>query len=260
MKSEFSEFSYGFALTHGLLKNTPGIQVAPHFPSLAEEGNLGYDVRLDYPSLPLFLQFKLSDYLTRRPAKYWDHYHRPYFRFDITPLTISRQHNLLKDLANMGEEVFYVAPLFWQSTEFNRAFRDNQIAGRSIWLPVGKLPQLSDYDPHHITFTGAKDPSWHTEQWNLEGTRVEGDFSWERTYESIAGRFERSELRRVTRDYLFELRQMLTSILNVNVDGNSRILGPQADINDVVRETGYLLTTYFGLEMVILWPVAPSQG
>ena len=258
MKSEFSEYSYGFALTHGLLKGKPTIQVAPHFPSLVEEGNLGYDVRLDRPSLPLFLQFKLSDYLTRRPAKYWDHYHKPYFRFDITPLTISRQHNLLKDLANKGEEVFYVAPLFWQSTDFNRAFRANQIAGRSIWLPVGKLPKLNDDDPHHITFTGATDPSWHTEDWDLEGTCVEGDFSWQQTDERIESRFEKGELRQVTRDYLVELRQMLISILEVTEDSWS--IGPQADINEVVRETGYLLTTYFGLEMVILWPASPSQG
>ena len=37
MKSEFSEFSYGFAVTHGLLKDKPSIDVAPHFPSLVED-------------------------------------------------------------------------------------------------------------------------------------------------------------------------------------------------------------------------------
>ena len=226
--------------------------------SLAEEGNLGFDVRLSYPCLTLFLQFKLSDYLTRRPTKYWDYYNEPYFRFDITPLSISRQHNLLKCLADRGEEVFYVAPLFWRSNEFNRAFIDNQISGRSIWLPVKALPRLTDYDPHHVTFTGTMDAAWHTEQWNLEGTRVEGDFSWEQTYENIAGRFERSDLRQVTRDYLFELRETLASILDVAE--HSRMLDPQADIGNVVRETGHLLTTYFGLEMVILWPGARSQG
>jgi hypothetical protein len=40
MKSEFSEFSYGFAVTHGLLKDKPSIDVAPHFPSLVEEGKV----------------------------------------------------------------------------------------------------------------------------------------------------------------------------------------------------------------------------
>ena len=133
MKSEFSEFSYGFAVTHGLLRDEPGIDVAPHFPSLVQEGKIGYDVKLGFLGFPIYLQFKLSDYLTRRPAKYWENYYEPYFRLDITPLTISQQHNLLKDLADSGEEVFYVSPVFWKATQFNDAFRDNHVAARSIW-------------------------------------------------------------------------------------------------------------------------------
>ena len=69
MKSAFSEFSYGFAVTHGLLKDKPSIDVAPHFPSLVQEGKIGYDVKLGFPGLPVYLQFKLSDRLTRRPSQ-----------------------------------------------------------------------------------------------------------------------------------------------------------------------------------------------
>ena len=260
MKSEFSEFSYGFALTHNLLHLSPSIQVAPQFPSLVQEGGIGYDVQLGYPTLPTFLQFKLSDYLTRRPAKYWNHYHEPYFRFDISSLVVSNQHNLLKDLANRGELVYYVAPLFWETTEFNRAFRTNQISARSIWVHVGRLPRLTDYEPHHVTFIGPKDPAWHTEQWNLGGTLVEGDFSWQQAYENIEVRFERKELRPVTRDYLYELRQMLAGILNVSVADGFQTMDDQADFSSMLRETDYLLTTFFGLELILLWPTLPSQG
>ena len=42
-----SEFSYGFAVTHGLLKDKPSIDVAPHFPSLVEEGKVGHDLKLE---------------------------------------------------------------------------------------------------------------------------------------------------------------------------------------------------------------------
>ena len=94
MKSEFSEFSYGFAVTHGLLKNKPSIDVAPHFPFLVEEGKVGYDLKLGFPGLPTYLQFKLSDRLTRRPAKYRDNYDEPYVRFDITPLRVSQHVQL----------------------------------------------------------------------------------------------------------------------------------------------------------------------
>ena len=260
MKSEFSEFSYGFALTHGLLKDTPSIDVVPHFPSLVEEGKLGYDVKLAYWGIPIFLQFKLSDYLTRRPAKYWDNYHEPYFRFDITPLTISQQHNLLKDLAENEEEVFYVSPIFWKTTQFNDAFRANHVAARSMWLPLGQLPYLTDDEPHHVTYTGPADPSWHTDQLNLEGKRVEGEFSWQGRYENIVGRFERGELRQVSEDYLYKLRNLLSGIVDRRAAESSEGIGRQVPAADIFGEIDYLLTTCFGVEMVILRPVPSSSG
>ena len=36
MKSEFFEFAYGFAVTHGLIRETLSIDVMPHFSSLVE--------------------------------------------------------------------------------------------------------------------------------------------------------------------------------------------------------------------------------
>ena len=261
MKSQFTEFSYGFALTHGLLKDTPSIRVVPHFPSLVEEGDVGYDAKINYPGLPLFLQFKLSDYLTRRPAKYWDYYHKPYYRFDITPRRRSRQHNLLKRLYDKGNYVFYVAPLFSEISEFDRAFTQNKVADRSIWLPLERLPRLTDDDPHHVTFTGSSSPSWHTEHWNLEGTLVEGEFSWEQVYDDIVGRFERHDLREISRNYLYELREVLFDILNRRIPEGTRASNLQVDDLDVVLgEIGYLLTTYFGVEMVVLRPAQPSSG
>ena len=260
MKSEFSEFSYGFAITHGLLKDAPSIDVVPHFPSLVEEGKVGYDVKLGFPGIPIYLQFKLSDYLTRRPAKYWDNYHEPYFRLDITPLTVSQQHNLLKDLADSGEEVFYVSPLFWRTTQFNEAFRDSQVAARSMWLPLGQLPYLTDYEPHHVTFTGPADSSWHTDQWNLEGKRLEGEFSWDGRHDSIVDRFERGELRQVSEDYLYELRNLLSGIVTRRAAERPEGMERQVLADDILGEIDYLLTTCFGVEMVVLRPVTPSSG
>ena len=260
MKSEFTEFSYGFAVTHGLLKDDPSIDVAPRFPSLIQEGKVGYDVKLGFPGLPIYLQFKLSDRLTRRPAKYWDIYHKPYFRFDITPLTVSQQHNLLWDLADSGEEVFYVSPLFWNTRQFNEAFQESQVAARSLWLPLGQLPCLTDDEPHHVTFTGPADPSWHTDRWNLEGNRLEGEFSWQGRYESIAGRFERRELRQVSEDYLFELRNLLSGIVASRAPQSSEVTARQGDTVSTLGEIDYLLTTYFGLEMIILSPVPTPSG
>ena len=259
MKAEFSEFSYGFAFTHGLLKDEPSIDVVPYFPSQVVEGKVGFDAKIGFPGLPIFLQFKLSDYLTRRPAKYWDYYHAPYYRFDVTPQSISQQHNLLKDLADTGEDVFYVSPLFWTTMQFNEAFRANQVAARSMWLPIGRLPRLNDYDPHHVTFTGPGDPSWHTEEWNLRGDRVEGEFSWQGRRENIMDRFERSEVRRVSEDYLGSLRNTLSEIVNRRTVERSEDIGRRV-YPDILGDIDYLLTTYFGLEMMVLRRLPPSSG
>lgn len=68
MKPNISEFSYGYALTDELV-HASGITItgAPVFPSLYSEGQAGggWDVRIDRPGVPLFLQFKLSDKMKR---------------------------------------------------------------------------------------------------------------------------------------------------------------------------------------------------
>src|SRR4051794_37173385 len=67
---EISEFSYGFALTNELVGWT-ALKAAPMFPSLIEEGKKGggYDVKLDAPGKPLYLQFKRAHCMTRRSAR-----------------------------------------------------------------------------------------------------------------------------------------------------------------------------------------------
>jgi len=65
----FSEFSYGYALTDNLVAGQgSSVAVAPIFPSLIEEGQVGFEVLIARPSIPLFLQFKLAHRMTRRSA------------------------------------------------------------------------------------------------------------------------------------------------------------------------------------------------
>ena len=156
--------------------------------------------------------------------------------------------------------MFYVAPLFWSTNQFNEAFRDSQIAARSMWLPLGQLPYLTDDEPHHVTFTGPADASWHTDRWNLEGNRVEGEFSWRGRYESIVSRFERSELRQVSEEYLYELRNLLTEIVTRRAPERLEGMGPPMSTVNIAGEIDYLLTTCFGVEMVVLRPAPTSSG
>ena len=72
MKPNISEFSFGYALTSELIHwyGMP-ITAAPIFPSTYQEGQAGggYDVMLNQPGLPLFLQYKLSHCMVRSNAQ-----------------------------------------------------------------------------------------------------------------------------------------------------------------------------------------------
>ena len=107
MRPDISEFSYGYALTDELIHwhGTP-LTAAPIFPSLYREGRPrkgepgGYDIMLQRPGLPLFLQFKLSHCMIRKSAKEFDDiiFTPPFYRMHLSPAKHSKQHEMLLDL------------------------------------------------------------------------------------------------------------------------------------------------------------------
>jgi len=70
MAVPISEISYGYAFTENLVQSSRnGPTKAPKFPTLIEEAGLGYDVKIELPSLPVFFQFKIERLLKRRAAR-----------------------------------------------------------------------------------------------------------------------------------------------------------------------------------------------
>ncbi len=156
-KSQFSEFTYGFALTHELITGPAGKFLhAPRFPSLREEGKVGYDVSI--PGKCLFIQFKLSEpLLTRRAKEVRDlSFSIPCFRMHFWPRDKSDQHKHLLTLeqTNAGS-VFYAAPAFWQLDELDQFFHLKQIEENSRLVPPSKLPIPIDSNSHHLSFDSA---------------------------------------------------------------------------------------------------------
>src|SRR4051812_2702044 len=104
-KCEFSEFSYGYCLTESLIGGlgTP-LTAAPVFPSLVQEGMLGYDVALEQPGTPLFLQFKLVHQMVRGNAKEAKrgNFQLPFYRMHLRSNLISDQHRSLLALEQAG--------------------------------------------------------------------------------------------------------------------------------------------------------------
>jgi hypothetical protein len=150
----FSEFSYGYALTENLVTGQgSSVTVAPIFPSLIEEGQVGFDVLIARPSIPLFLQFKLAHRMSRRSA--WEtqrgDFDPPFYRMHLRCTAISNQHSLLLALEQEGNEVFYAAPAFHTRAQLNEAYSQGQVWNRSFTLRPSEIGPLADGD-HHVAF------------------------------------------------------------------------------------------------------------
>ena len=255
MKAGFSEFSYGFGFVYELASGLNQSSGAPRFLSLREEAKKGYDAAINYNGVALFFQFKLSEYLMRGNSLHRKYYYGPYRRFSITPRWISRQHCLLKEIADDCNLVYYAAPLFHTDPGFDNAFRSNEVATRSLWLPLGKLPQLNGDDYHYVTFDGAIDPKWHSDH----PQTIAGDFSGGKALNSIRTYLASSECK----VGLIELRARLVEIINGAQGERVReepqdipTLSPPGDPSEIARDVVRLLSVHFGLEMLIA-PTTP---
>lgn len=159
MTPEISEFSYGFALTNEIV-GWETLSGAPIFPSLIEEGRDGggYDVRLDFPAVPLFLQFKRAECMTRKSAREIQMGARlrpDFYRFHITQAGKSNQHEMLLHLDDGTALVFYAAPRFHLLSEINQAWASNTVASRSAFFAPQAIGHLGNqthtvaYDRRH---------------------------------------------------------------------------------------------------------------
>ncbi|MEH7330725.1 hypothetical protein V7085_25340, partial [Priestia megaterium] len=147
MIADFSEFTYGFALTHELINISSRIvPVAPVFPSLIQEGRQGggYDVGIEFSGYPLFLQFKLSEHMKNNNSKEWSVYNAPYYRFGIRSSSKSNQHKLLLQLEHSRKNVFYAAPVFNKIGEINTNFFAKKIVSNSVFVHPSSIGNLLD--------------------------------------------------------------------------------------------------------------------
>jgi hypothetical protein len=161
MRPEITEFSYGYAITDELVNwYGTNLSAAPFFPSLYKEGQKGggFDLKLDWPGIPLFLQFKLSHCMIRGTAAEVKKglFETPFYRMFIRPASESKQHQMLIDLESNGNDVYYVAPLFHKQYELNSEYLTNNVCYRSIWFKPSNI-QITDNKSHHIAFKNHRD-------------------------------------------------------------------------------------------------------
>jgi len=154
MKATFSEFSFGYALTEEISDLFElHLNCAPIFPSQIEEGREGggYDVEFDF-GFPLFLQFKLCEHMVRSNASEWSLFNDEYYRFKIWASRHSSQHELLIELRDDYNFVFYAAPAFHNSAQLNNAYFDRQVIDRCAFVDPQEIGQFDDDGPHCVVF------------------------------------------------------------------------------------------------------------
>jgi hypothetical protein len=152
MRPDISEFSYGYALTSEIVQICGAtLAGAPIFPSLRDEGTLGYDLNLPIAGDPIFLQFKLCDFIHRVAAKGAKLVGVPHYRMHLRSLKHSQQHNLLLGHERKGFTVLYAAPEFHRPEELNDAYLDGQMVRRSAFFQPTAIGRLDDSD-HFVSF------------------------------------------------------------------------------------------------------------
>jgi hypothetical protein len=253
----FSEFSYGYCVTEDLVvgKGLP-ITAAPVFPSLKEEGKtgVGYDVLLDRPGAPLFLQFKLVEHMERGNAKETKkgHFSPPFYRMHLRPSRISDQHQSLISLEQAGNEVYYVAPTFFKRDELNSAYADRQVWNRSFRTKPSAIGPLPNDKSHHVSFdplTGnwrvySEDPS----RGGRASTTTEITEELQRRIKERGERNLREQIPELDRN-LIEIVEHRNRERNLRERVSVAELGP--DIDPLTR-VSYLARQFFDCQMLFV--------
>ena len=259
MHSDFSEFSYGYAVTEELAtKNKAKVIAAPRFPSLYEEGRKGgYDVKIPLAGTPVFLQFKLSDYLERRNAKEFRKgiMDVPYYRMHLRPARHSDQHQLLLDLENSGESVFYIAPEFHLPVELNRHYLSKNVVANSAAFAPSDIGPLPDDNDHYLVFEKRKTIGFFCskEPKKIPKTLLEGGLPLALQRREVRSRELGEEgLKAISEEMLSILESQESKLLKErkprDIQGIRNIMRDRSTLEGL----GYISRTFFNAELVVV--------
>ncbi len=218
MKLKFTEFSYGYAFTENLIRSSAtGPAAAPVFPNLVQEGQLGYDMKIDFPGVPLFFQFKLPERMVRHSAKEISIFQLqglsvPFFRMPLMQCNHSDQHALLikceKQFKNL---VFYASPRLDGLESFNDAYVQAKVHLHSVLFSPKDIGRLPDKKKHWVSYS--KSSNSHVAWRCSEPKKVEAQ-----NFEALA-RGANEEINRRTgrplRDTAAEIREGVKGVLGL---------------------------------------------
>jgi hypothetical protein len=140
LHERLSEFSFGYGVTREVerLLAGVGVRTVPFLPSLIQEKDVGFDVGFSDGGVPLLLQFKLGQSLTRFVRSDTSHaapaLQRPFFRFSLDTAEEDGQYEALLKAQMDGAEVYYVAPRFADWPHYVRLFEHEAVLEHSVMV------------------------------------------------------------------------------------------------------------------------------
>lgn len=258
MKPKISEFSYGYALTEELVTyfKHSNIKSAPVFPSLYEEGRQGggYDMKLKFETFPLFIQFKLSEYIKaianskEVKANVYKKGKR-FYRMKIWAKKYSKQHDLLLSLQQKNPYVYYAAPMFYKSEELNRYYMSHEIIKNSAFLTPRTIGFINDKEEHSVCFSGLGQEVYRFSSPQHLGVLQEFDLSASLSVDSG----DAQEILSVNYDSWQRIERAMTDILiEYRILDEANLFDTPAMIRgeNNFQRVAYLARVYFGCQVI----------
>lgn len=153
---DFSEFSFAYAVVRKIEAELGGLMAVPNFPTQNQEADVGYDVSFLSHRIPLFIQFKRSEVMTRNYCRECQHNKGglalPIFRMHLHSRHRYRQHFLMQDLEDNNSIALYCTSAVETKGVLDRLYAADQIFDASaIFFPSDiDLPSLDE--EHHVSF------------------------------------------------------------------------------------------------------------
>src|ERR1700722_9602063 len=217
MRLGYSEFSFGYALTENLIRSSSKAPSgAPVFPNLVQEAQLGFDVNINLPGLPLFFQFKLPELMKRMSAKENSVYNIglpvPFFRMPIMRRDLSGQHDRLIELeARFPGSVLYASPRLESLTLFNIAYNAGRVHERSVFFSPTEIGTLPDDKEHTVAYQGTSSAAFFCSE-----PRQIAAISYETLAGTVQHEFELDRYRTL-REAARELRETARTLVSVQM-------------------------------------------
>lgn len=209
---------------------------APTFPSTVAEGKKGggYDLKLSWPGMCIFLQFKLSHCMSNKSAKEFKSgtfspvvsgIKSPVYRMYMHGLAKSRQTSLMLKLEQRNKLVYYVAPLFHLPSGLNESYQTSSVAQNSRFIRPSIIKKMPDQLEHFVSFRSSG------KAWRFSDEPVE--LQTPETQEEVIQRVKQSAQQSTLSAVDEALAAMLETISEVNSEDEEEAAGKSKNQDEI---------------------------